>query len=435
MSVTDVVRPVQPISFDQQFTGEVPKYVRSDCKNNYKPKLSIERGYDPIKAENAIEQFRNAVKDFDLKDSSDEYLVKWLIAQDFDVARAEKMLRQSLEWRRINGADGILDSYTPSEVFKQYFSMGHVGLDKFGCPVFVCALGKMDLKGLLSSMTKKEYYNFLTWMTETFVAVITQENNQTGYRTKKQTFIIDLDQFSMRHLVSKPVGSFMNAGAAIITIIQTYLVNYPDQFRRVFIINAPAMFPWLFGFIKPLLAQNDVPKIKIFGSNKKEWMSALLEEIESDQFPSYYGGSMTDPGGDPKCPSTLNLGGEVPRSFYLRKNPPVAKDNMETLSISAGVGGKKKLECNVDVIQSTIRWEFMTEGGDISYRVYTKNNKNNSDDLVPHCRVDSHLVMEEGQISCDQPGKYVFEFDNSYSYLRKKKLRYHIVVEQPENSQ
>lgn len=29
----------------------------------------------------------------------------------------------------------------------------------------------------------------------------------------------------------------MNAGAAIITIIQTYLVNYPDQFRRVFIIN------------------------------------------------------------------------------------------------------------------------------------------------------------------------------------------------------
>lgn len=53
-------------------------------------------------------------------------------------------------------------------------------------------------------MTKKEYYNFLTWMTETFVAVITQENNRTGYRTKKQTFIIDLDQFSMRHLVSKP---------------------------------------------------------------------------------------------------------------------------------------------------------------------------------------------------------------------------------------
>ncbi|XP_057372734.1 SEC14-like protein 2 isoform X2 [Daphnia carinata] len=435
MSVTDVVRPVQPVSFDQKFAGEVPKYARSDCKNTYKPKRSMETGYDPIKAENAIQQFRNAVKDCELKDSSDEYLVKWLIAQDFDVSRAEKMLRQSLEWRRTSRADVILESYTPCEVLEQHFSMGHVGLDTFGCPVFICALGKMDLKGLLASMTKKEYYNFLTWMLETFVVVIAQENNRTGCRTRKQTFIIDLDQFSMRHLTSKPVGSFMNAGAAILVLIQNYLVNYPDQFRRVFIINAPSMFPWLFSFIKPLLAQNDVPKFKIFGSNKKEWISALQEEIDSDQFPSYYGGSMTDPNGDPKCPSKLNLGGEVPRFFYLRKNPPVAKDYMETLSISAGIGGKKKLEYNVDVIYSSIRWEFMTEGGDISYRVYNKNNKNNSDDLVPQCRVDSHLVMEEGLISCDQPGKYVFEFDNSYSYLRKKKLRYHIVVEQHENSQ
>ncbi len=77
--------------------------------------------------------------------------------QDFNVARAEKMLRQvlvfklflscayfnvgrilnffkSLEWRRINGVDGILQSYTPNEIIKKYFSMGQAGLDKFGCP-------------------------------------------------------------------------------------------------------------------------------------------------------------------------------------------------------------------------------------------------------------------------------------------------------------
>lgn len=41
---------------------------------------------------------------------------------------------KSLEWRRVSGADGILDSYTPSEVFKQYFSMSYIGNDKFSCP-------------------------------------------------------------------------------------------------------------------------------------------------------------------------------------------------------------------------------------------------------------------------------------------------------------
>lgn len=119
------------------------------------------------------------------------------------------------------------------------------------------------------------------------------------------------------------------------------------------------------------------------------------------------------------------MGGEVPRSFYMRKNPPVAKDYMEMLSISAGIGGKKKLEYDVDATYSIIRyikhenmlkekgtddslghrWEFMTDGGDISYRVYNKNTKNNSEDLVPHCRVDSHQMMEEGQVTCVETGK------------------------------
>jgi hypothetical protein len=51
------------------------------------------------------------------------------------------------------------------------------------------------------------------------------------------------------------------------------------------------------------------------------------------------------------------------------------------------------------------RWEFMTEGGDIRFRVYTKNAKGSEEDLVLPCRVDSHLAMEEGQMACDEPGK------------------------------
>lgn len=45
----------------------------------------------------------------------------------------------------------------------------------------------------------------------------------------------------------------------------------------------------------------------------------------------------------------------------------------------------------------------MTEGGDIGFRVYSKDSKGH-EDLFPPCRVDSHLVMEEGQVICNQPG-------------------------------
>ncbi|XP_057372740.1 SEC14-like protein 2 [Daphnia carinata] len=371
-----------------------------------------------------LNKFRNIVKELKLKDSSDEYLHKWLIVQDFNVARAEDMLRQSLEWRRVNGADDILDTYTPIEVLRNYFSLGQVGIDKFDCPVFACAFGRIDIKGLRLCLTNKEYNNFVTWLFETIALAIKKQIERTGKRTIQMIFIFDFEHFSMKQLASKL------AVETILDIVKRLLANYPNIFRRVFIINAPRIFPMLFAMVKPLIPASDFPKIKIFSADKNEWLSALLEEIDADQFPSFYGGTLTDPDGNPKCPSKFNMGGEVPHIYYLSNNGPVAKDYMETLNVMAGVGGKKKLKFNADVPESIMRWQFMTEGGDTSFRIYSKDSKSN-EDLVPLVRVDSHLAMEEGQVTCDQPGKYVFEFDNSFSYLRSKKVRYHITVHSP----
>lgn len=57
--------------------------------------------------------------------------------------------------------------------------------------------------------------------------------------------------------------------------------------------------------VKPFLHATDIPKIKIYGSDRNEWTSVLLEDIEADQLAAYYGGTMTDPDGNPKCPSKV----------------------------------------------------------------------------------------------------------------------------------
>lgn len=73
-----------------------------------------------------------------------------------------------------------------------------------------------------------------------------------------------------------------------------------------FLLNeAPKFFPYLFTILKPFVPQTDIPKIKIFGRDRKQWTSALLEEIDADQLPAFYGGTLTDPDGDPKCPSKV----------------------------------------------------------------------------------------------------------------------------------
>ena len=46
----------------------------------------------------------------------------------------------------------------------------------------------------------------------------------------------------------------------------------------------------------------------------------------------------------------------------------------------------------------------MSEGGDIGFHIYYKDPKEGEVDLIPLHRVESHLVMEEGEISCENLG-------------------------------
>lgn len=53
---------------------------------------------------------------------------------------------KSLAWRKLNGADDIVDTWTPPEVITKYFSFGQVGKDKFSCPgeVFTAKIDYYD---------------------------------------------------------------------------------------------------------------------------------------------------------------------------------------------------------------------------------------------------------------------------------------------------
>ena len=47
----------------------------------------------------------------------------------------------------------------------------------------------------------------------------------------------------------------------------------------------------------------------------------------------------------------------------------------------------------------------MSEGGDIGFSVYYKSTEDGTVDLIPLSRVESHLVTEEGEFICVNPGK------------------------------
>jgi hypothetical protein len=52
------------------------------------------------------------------------------------------------------------------------------------------------------------------------------------------------------------------------------------------------------------------------------------------------------------------MGGEVPKHYYLRNNLPVPKEDMDSITLIAGVGGFKKLKFKVLIVNSILRYEY-----------------------------------------------------------------------------
>ncbi|XP_046633880.1 SEC14-like protein 2 isoform X4 [Daphnia pulicaria] len=306
----------------------------------------------------------------------------------------------------------------------KYYPMGIIGCDKFSCPVLIVSFGNADWRGILQSVSKRDYLRYISYMAEKNLAAMRKNSSNQVNPMLYQTFIVDMEGLSMNQMAYKP---FREVGFEGIQISEA---NYPESLRRVFIVNAPKVFTFVFNMVKPFLHPVTLDKISVFGFDKSEWSAALLKEIDADQLPVHFGGTMTDSKGDPKCSSLISLGGEVPQSYYMEATKPYPKSYMTTLTVPNF--GKRKLEFKITQANSMLRWEFMTEEGDISFRLYYVKSKGGKKfDVVNMERVESHLMMEEGEIVCTQPVLYIVEFDNSYSYLRSKNIWYRITVDLP----
>ncbi|XP_046460749.1 SEC14-like protein 2 [Daphnia pulex] len=368
-----------------------------------------------------LKQFREAVKDCQLPDSDDSYLVRWLVARGFDIPKAEKMLRTTLEWRRQHRIDHIREEFNPPEVLKKYFSAGLVGRDKLHNPMWVVRYGMSDMKGILRSTRKKDYVMYVVYLVESSIARVNanlEKYKRNADAVVQSTIIFDMEGFSMQHVTNK------QAMDSAVKIIQVYEANYPELLYRVFIVNAPKIFSILFNMIKPFLHERTRSKIQIFSHDAKQWKAAILADVIAEELPVSYGGTLTDPDGNPNCITMVNMGGEVPKSYYFSGKPDTA--NKKSLSISSG--SKEHLEFKVDQVGAILKWDFHSEDSDIAFAVYRKQG-GELIPVVPHERVDCDMAAEEGEIHCEETGVYVVEFDNHYSYLRSKKVWYSISVE------
>ncbi|KAM7234551.1 hypothetical protein CapIbe_014709 [Capra ibex] len=249
---------------------------------------------------------------------------------------------------------------------------------------------------------------------------------QLGKKVEKISTVFDFEGLSLRHLWKPGVELVQEFFSAL-------EANYPEILKNLIIVKAPKLFPVAFNLIKPYITEETRRKVVILGGN---WKQELLKLISPDQLPVEFGGTMTDPDGNPKCLTKINYGGDVPQHYYLRNHVRVQYDHQATV----GRGSSLQVDNEILFPGCVLRWQFASDGGDIGFGVFLKTKMGERQraaemtEVLASQRYNAHMVPEDGSLTCTEAGVYVLRFDNTYSVIHPKHISYTVEVLLPDQT-
>ncbi|XP_052591826.1 SEC14-like protein 4 [Peromyscus californicus insignis] len=335
------------------------------------------------------------------------------------------MFLQHVEFRNQQDLDHIL-TWQPPEVIQLYDSGGLCGYDYEGCPVWFDIIGTMDPKGLLMSVSKQEMIRKRIKVCELLQHECELQSQKLGRKIERMVMVFDMEGLSLRHLW-KPAVEVYQQFFAILE------ANYPETVKNLVVIRAPRLFPVAFNLVKSFMGEVTQKKIVILGEN---WKQDLLKFMSPDQLPVEFGGTMTDPDGNPKCLTKINYGGDVPKSYYMCRQERLQYEH----TVVVGRGSSHQVENEILFPGCVLRWQFASDGGDIGFGVFLKTRMGERQkagemtEVLPNQRYNAHLVPEDGSLTCLKAGVYVLRFDNTYSLLHTKKVGYTAEVLLPDKA-
>ncbi|KAK0178529.1 hypothetical protein PV327_007410 [Microctonus hyperodae] len=370
----------------------------------------------------ALMKFRRSVRSILQPHHDDQFLLRWLRARKWDPAAAEKMLRDSLEWRKLWEVDKLVHWKEP-QVIKENLPHGICGYDVDGAPVVVVPFAGLDLYGILHCTSRRDMIKATVKVLEHYLLMCQEQAQKCGPAAGQVIVIFDMQDFNLRQYMWRP------AGEVVITLIQMYEANYPEILKTCFIINAPKVFTFAFAIAKKFMNDYTISKIQIYKADPQKWKNAILKMVPKDQLPVFFGGTLTDVDGNSRLVTKICQGGKIPKELYTKNNDK-DKNNEDFTTVVVKKGDKVEIDFLVEKVGSILSWEFKSESHDIKFGVM-KKNKEKIIEMIPIHRVAAHQFDEVGVLTCEELATYSIVFDNSYSLMRNKKICYNVHITDP----
>lgn len=213
---------------------------------------------------------------------TDFYLIRWLRARNYNLQSAQDMLFENLKWREQNKMSNILteDFSDVSEEFPVTLD-GH---DKQGRPIATLDMGEWDLRSAVLQGKLPRVLRYMDWFQEKILHQIL-EAQKAGKPVTRAVVLVDVEGFNlMQHLCSSCMSVFIRMTVSMES-------HFPGFWEFIAVVNAPASSRIGLEAVRPVMSPQTRDILKIFDTNKRQWMQYLDERIDKDQLYPNFGGT------------------------------------------------------------------------------------------------------------------------------------------------
>ncbi|CAG7838292.1 unnamed protein product, partial [Allacma fusca] len=222
------------------------------------------------------------------------YLYFWLKVGKFDLDKTEGLIRETVNWRKVNDAKKATESDYHPGVSKS-FHITFDGITKSGFSVWTAAAGRFRFSETIAKYGKEAVVYYWLQLACKAEKQLIERNREarkkhgdsvgTWELRQKSWLILDMSHMQLSDLLNREVISVMLA------LVKMCVTHFPSLEGNLMFINSGKIMEILFKFIRPVLSGPQIALV-IYGSNRDKWRPVILEYIDQDQIEPLYGGSL-----------------------------------------------------------------------------------------------------------------------------------------------